>query len=1154
MEKPQEQAPAVSASTSSATRKPEADMFDNIFPRHYQEFKESFVDDDLIGLNVASLEGIAAQHKYFEAWEGKRTNVGAPADRLLEKTNYLLQGTWYVYIETANGLVPHFKPDKPRTIFDEEKGTHKVIKYEQVKGSKNGALLPKMTYRHVELIAENNNIKKYPTGDLSSYCPEAWEWLADNKKIKIGITEGWKKTLALLSVGVPTIGLSGVWNFNNSGIDKTLLPVFNNFKGHEFIIYYDNDKKKKTKKAVNGAAYKLARALTSTGISKYISRAIWQKSKEKGIDDYLYANNSDLSALEYEPIVAGDRPEKVDADMILCREFLTTTDKRCPVDIKKELDSHRLIALVSHKGGGKTTLLSDYVYEYQMMGVKVIIPTHRVQLMNELSRKFNVSNANNWHSSLESIFGLTVCVDSLHDKSSVRFTQEIIELFKDCILIIDEVDQVLDHLMSAMTEIKNHRRQVIKNLMLLMNHAQKIIISSADISQETIDFFEVNTGEKAFIIENTFKPKGGSCKIYTQSQPCKFWDDLRKEIAKKKKTMIFTSSQKVTSTWSTQTLEASLKQEYPHLKIMRIDAETVADKERPEYNCFSNFNEFIEREKADIFLLSPALETGIDIISTHFDSYWGMNWGVTPVNSFAQAMARIRANIPRRIWSGNSFMGKVGNGSCFSSGLEYSQHQQKKVNEMIFHHFNSDFNPYLNDSCLKFWATRGAIVNTQGQQLVTSVIRKFRKDYQVVEIDDEDLDKGEKQEIKGRITEIKKLNIEKQYQAIISAPEIDDQTLDAIKRKKEKNSAERYIERKNNTIRYIAPQSKQILLTLLILAAEDKGLFPKINLYWLLTQGKAISHKMDKHRILDNEFILDTNRKCLAPKIVYLEKFGITDIINNPNEEYHNEHPLIKKVGAKIRSGLNSLKETKATIRDFWNMGRLSASSTNWNLCQWALGLLGFGMKKSKRTNKRRYYQLVDLTGEVRQLLVNSWNVERVSLLEEKEKREKGDKCLNNIYINITEHLSPPEEVTQKDDKCLNHTNNNMTEDLSPPGEVAQKGDKCLNNIDINIIKHLSPPGVAELPNPPSYIYKGDVTLYPDDDKFDFAKVLGLIIDVAPTTMPELSNLSPLEAFKYQISQFGWDVIRKGCEFSQELLEKVKYYSNILLNNGEWQI
>ena len=44
-----------------------------------------------------------------------------------------------------------------------------------------------------------------------------------------------------------------------------------------------------------------------------------------------------------------------------------------------------------------------------------------------------------------------------------------------------------------------------------------------------------------------------------------------------------------------------------------------------------------------------------------------------------------------------------------------------------------------------------------------------------------------------------------------------------------------------------------------------------------------------------------------------------------------------------------------------------------------------------------------------------------------------------------------------------------------------------------------------------------------------------------------------LETFKYQISQFGWDVIRKGCKFNQKLLEKVKYYSNILLSTGEWE-
>jgi hypothetical protein len=223
-----------------------------------------------------------------------------------------------------------------------------------------------------------------------------------------------------------------------------LLSVFNQFKGHGFVIYHDNDKKKKTKQAVNAAIQKLTKALILSGVSTDISRATWWTSEHKGIDDYLYANNGHLNDLKYEPVVVGERPVKVRANMILNREYLTTKDKQCPPEIKKELDSHRLIALLSHKGGGKTTLLSSYTYGFQMMGIKVLVPTHRVQLMNELSQKFEISNADNWHSSLEKVFGLAVCIDSLHEGSSVKFSKEIIELFRDCILMIDEVDQVLN--------------------------------------------------------------------------------------------------------------------------------------------------------------------------------------------------------------------------------------------------------------------------------------------------------------------------------------------------------------------------------------------------------------------------------------------------------------------------------------------------------------------------------------------------------------------------------------------------------------------------------------------------------------------------------------------------------------------------------------
>ena len=57
-------------------------MIDNIFPHHYQECKQSFIDDDLIRLNIISLSGFAAQQKYFENYDGDRINTG------LQPTDY----------------------------------------------------------------------------------------------------------------------------------------------------------------------------------------------------------------------------------------------------------------------------------------------------------------------------------------------------------------------------------------------------------------------------------------------------------------------------------------------------------------------------------------------------------------------------------------------------------------------------------------------------------------------------------------------------------------------------------------------------------------------------------------------------------------------------------------------------------------------------------------------------------------------------------------------------------------------------------------------------------------------------------------------------------------------------------------------------------
>ena len=939
-----------------------------IFLRHYQELRKSFVDDRLINLNVNSLDGFPAQQKYFEYWEGDRLTSGAPSGRLLEKTNHLLHGTWFVYLQTSLGSIPHFKPDKPRRIDGD------IIKYEQIKGAPNGLFLPRITYSHIKLIAERNSIKNYPKGDLDSCYEKAWEWIAASKKITIAITEGWKKTLALMSVGIPAIGLSGVYNFNNSSRDKTLIPAFNNFKGHKFCFYYDNDKKKKTRKNVTTAAKKLSKQLSVSGISKDFERCTWSNTKSKGIDDYLFDHNGDEKHLKYEPFISGQTFQPITPNLVLNRKYLTDDNRECCNEIATAINQNRLTVINSPKGTAKTEAISDYTAQFQEFGIKILVPTHRVQLMSELSRRFQIANASNYKTSLDEALGLSLCVDSMHEKSSVKFN---LQKYADCILVVDEIDQVLDHLISSTTEVRKHRPKIIQNFVKLLSIVRKIIVASADISQDVVDFLELNSGEKAYVISNEYKQKSGSCTIYSQTRPELFLKDFFKAVDSGENILMFTSSQKVTSSYSTQNLEILLQKKYPHCKIMRIDAETIVNPQRKEYMCMKNINNFIEREAPDVLLISPVLETGIDISSTYFDSYWGMNWGVSSVNSFSQAMARVRAPIPRCIWSSNSSFLNIGNGSCFSSGLRNSQKHQLFFNELTFHSFDDELDWYTNDSCTKYWCERGAVVNTQNTRLMKSVMSKFASDYKTININDDVPKKEEKDAMTQKIKTNKTENISERYDQIISSPYLDDSSFKDLVDKKDKTLDERCTQRKNRLIRYISPQSRKVEISHQLLQDEDAGFFSKINLHWLVKQGLSTAHEMDMQRLQENEFSIDLNNKCMVPKVAYLLMFGVLDIINNPSEEYYSKHPLIVEVGAKVRSGFNKLKEADLTIRDLWSLRTLSPKSLDINLTKWCLELLGFTLELSKRTKSVKYFSLCDLAVESRYILMNFWDVER---------------------------------------------------------------------------------------------------------------------------------------------------------------------------------
>jgi primosomal protein N' len=60
--------------------------------------------------------------------------------------------------------------------------------------------------------------------------------------------------------------------------------------------------------------------------------------------------------------------------------------------------------------------------------------------------------------------------------------------------------------------------------------------------------------------------------------------------------------------WGTQNLENYLLKLFPELRILRIDAESIADPNHPAFACVDKLNEGLPLY--DVAIASPSIETG----------------------------------------------------------------------------------------------------------------------------------------------------------------------------------------------------------------------------------------------------------------------------------------------------------------------------------------------------------------------------------------------------------------------------------------------------------------------------------------------------------------------------------------------------------------
>jgi hypothetical protein len=189
------------------------------------------------------------------------------------------------------------------------------------------------------------------------------------------------------------------------------------------------------------------------------------------------------------------------------------------------------------------------------------------------------------------LLGYGLCVDSLHPNSQAHFNADN---WKNAIVIIDECEQVIWHTLTANTEIKKHRVEVIQQLTQLLHNTINsergmVIVSDADLSNLTIEFIQGAAGVdiEPWLLVNTWKPEiGWKVHHYNQTTPILWFAALEEHIKRGGRPFIVTQSQKAKSTWGTINLEARLRSSFPSLRILRIDSETIHDPTHPAYPGF----------------------------------------------------------------------------------------------------------------------------------------------------------------------------------------------------------------------------------------------------------------------------------------------------------------------------------------------------------------------------------------------------------------------------------------------------------------------------------------------------------------------------------------------------------------------------------------
>ena len=824
-----------------------------------------------------------------------------------------------------------------------------------------------------------------------------WQWLMNHPQVPLCITEGAKKAGALLSAGYAAIALPGVHNGYRTPKDETgkrighshLIPPLKKLAQpqREIYIAFDQDSKPKAVESVNSAIKRLGYLFQKADCKVKI--ITWDNQFGKGVDDFIAEKGEEFFTEAYQTALPFDIWKAQGLSQLTYPADLEVHARYLPnLEIA---ENAQLVGIKSAKGTGKTQFIQTLVAQALAKHQPVLVIGHRVRLVEELCLRFGLPYITEVREHpLGQVLGYGLCVDSLHPNSQAKFDPE---QWSDSLVIMDEVEQVLWHTLNSDT-CRHQRVSILKSLKSLLQNVLsgggRVVVADADLSDISLDYLMALSGIplNPFIIQNQWKPQekeAWTVYHYPENDPKRLVKNLVKHIKEGGKPFVCLSAQKISSSWGTLNLESYLKNQFPDRKILRIDAESLAEPSHAAYGCMANLDQILANY--DVVLASPSIETGVSIdLKDHFTSVWCIAQGIQTATSVCQALGRIRANIPRHIWVAGYSFNQVGNGSTSIASLLTSGHRLTELNIRLLQKSDlenlDDLDTGFQAESLLCWAKMAVRVNASMLHYRDSVLALLQQDNHRLELKipkaplktvaENQVSLAAQNQLTDAIQEAREQNYQAECQAIALSPKLSDQKYQKLKKRLVKNVQERRTLRKHEL-----KQRYGIEITPELVVLDDQGWYQKLRLHYFLTVGRHYladrDTKFAKNLIEQGHgslFLPDFNGSQLGAIIGTMEILGIPVLLADPQRELcPQDDDLLALAQIAIQN--------RADIKTVVGIG-IAHNASPITIIRRFLDLVGYDLKvlKSKKIDKKqvRIYQII-VPSDGREAVFQQWLV-----------------------------------------------------------------------------------------------------------------------------------------------------------------------------------